>query len=228
MLRVDQVASALRRVGLGRARRRARGLVVLVMGVLALSLAGCGKQVPAYWPDIAVRGDVIYVAEASGQVFALRAEDGDVVWSYPTVAKKRGGLLSACSSAAPTDGPFYAAPAFSEEFVFLGSAGEQQRSLWGKGENNAGLRALNTLGVLQWEYKVPADRTVASPALTEATAYLPSSDHSVYAIDLQSREARWVFETGNWVWATPLVIDDMVYIASMDHVLYAVDDASGA
>jgi outer membrane protein assembly factor BamB len=91
----------------------------------------------------------------------------------------------------------------------------------------SGLRVLNRLGTFQWGFKGATDRAVASPALAGNVVYLPSSDHNVYAVDLDTREARWVFETENWVWATPLVVEDVVYIASMDHTLYAVDDESG-
>jgi len=209
-------------------RGRDKRIIVVVLAILVLSLAGCGRQGPAYWPDLAVDADagIVYVAEANGQVFALTADSGKVVWSYPSIEERSGGLLGGCSARA-TDGPFYAAPVFSDEHVFLGSAGEQQRSLLSKGENRAGLRVLNRLGTPQWEFKGASDRTVASPALAGSTVYLPSSDRNVYAIDVNTRQARWVFSTQSWVWAAPLVVEDKVYIASMDHVLYAVSDESG-
>ena len=109
----------------------------------------------------------------------------------------------------------------------MSSAGEQQRRLFSAGENQAGLRALNKFGTLQWDAKVSTDRSIASPAIDDTTAYLPSSDHSVYAIDLNTHQARWSFATQNWVWATPLVVEDRIYVASMDHSLYAVDKANG-
>jgi outer membrane protein assembly factor BamB len=112
--------------------------------------------------------------------------------------------------------------------LYLSSAGEKQQSIFGGGDNRAGLRALNTLGTLQWDWRGTVERSVASPALGDATAYLPSSDHSVYAIDLATQQPKWTFTTRNWVWATPLLAQDRVYVASMDHSLYAVDDADGA
>jgi len=87
---------------------------------------------------------------------------------------------------------------------------------------------LNKFGTLQWESRESKDRSIASPAVDDTTVYLPSSDHSVYAIDLETHQVRWTFTTQNWVWATPLVAEDRVYVASMDHSLYAVDKANGA
>jgi outer membrane protein assembly factor BamB len=201
--------------------------------LLALFLAGCGRQVPPYWPDLSVEGiavedGMVYVAQMNGQVFALRSDTGAVQWTYPVIERRSGGLLGGCSGPAATDGPFHSAPVIGQEYLYLGSAGEQQRSLFGSGANNAGLRALNKMGILQWEFKGATDRTVASPAVNGATVFLPSSDHNVYAVDTETRQARWTFETENWVWATPLVAEGRVYIASMDHTLYAVDEASGS
>jgi outer membrane protein assembly factor BamB len=200
--------------------------------LFVLLLAGCGPQVAPYWPALSVEGTgsdaTVYVAQATGQIFALSGETGQVQWSYPATPERRGGLLSGCSPAQAADGPFFSPPTFTEDALYLGSAGEQQRSLFGGGENRSGLRVLNKLGTLQWESRDSTDRSIASPSLDEAAVYLSSSDHSVYAIDLETRQVRWTFTTQNWVWATPLVVQDRVYIASMDHSLYAVDRANGA
>jgi outer membrane protein assembly factor BamB len=162
-------------------------------------------------------------------VFALQANTGSTLWAYPAVQQRSGGgLLGGCSGPTATDGPFHSAPAFDPENLYLGSAGEQQRSLFGQSTNNSGLRTLNKTGMLQWEFKGTTDRTVSSPAISGTTVYLASSDHNVYAIDTETRQARWTLETKNWVWSTPLVVEDKVYIASMDHALYAVDDADGS
>ncbi len=203
-----------------------RGLLLLV-GLSLLLLGGCGRRVPPYWPDLAVNEGVVYVAEANGQLFALQADSGDLLWQYPIVEQKKGGLLGGCSARALSDGPFFAAPAVEGNYVYLSSAGALQRSLFGKGENMAGLRALDRNGTLQWSFKDVGDRSVASPTVANGVVYLPSSDHKVYAVDVETHQVRWTFETGNWVWASPLVVSDTVYIASMDHVLYAVDAANG-
>jgi outer membrane protein assembly factor BamB len=205
--------------------RSARWLIVVLIAVVAL--VGCGRNVPPYWPEVGTGPDRLYVAETNGQVFALEPETGDVLWTYPQIQASGGGFLSGCTGRAPSDGPFYAAPAVGSELVFLSSAGEATTSLFRRSENTAGLRALNTLGTLQWSFKGTETRAVASPILSDGTVYLASSDHSVYAIDIDTREPRWAFETGSWVWANPVVSADMVYVASMDHLLYAIDAASG-
>ena len=212
-------------------RRRRRWRIALVSVMLTLLLAGCGQQVAPYWPALVVEGTgsdaTIYVAQATGQVFGINGGTGQVQWSYPTTPERKGGLLSGCSPAPASDGPFFSPPSFTEDALYLSSAGEQQRSLFGGGENKSGLRVLNKFGTLQWESRDSTDRSIASPAVDDTTVYLPSSDHNVYAIDLGTRQVRWTFTTENWVWATPLVVEDRIYVASMDHSLYAVDKENG-
>jgi outer membrane protein assembly factor BamB len=197
----------------------------LAFALTAILLTGCGQVLP-YWPDLSVDGDTVYVT--NGRLFVLKADTGEWMWSYPAVEQRSGGLLGGCSGPSVTDGPFIAAPIVHDDLILLGSGGARQQALFGKGENMAGLRALNQFGTLQWRFEGTTERAVAAPALAGTTVYLPSSDHNVYAIDLETQEARWVFETGNWVWATPLVVEGTVYIASMDHVLYAVDEGTGS
>lgn len=216
----------------GSARRR-RGLPkwigLLTLLLIASVTVSCGQRVVPYWPGLAVADGVVYVVhgpDPSGQLFALDAETGNTLWSYPLVEQGSGGLLG-CSGPKAADGPFHSAPAIGEQLIYLGSAGEQTRSLFSKGENMSGLRALNKSGVLQWEYRGTQDRAVAPPALGGGAVYLSSSDHSVHAIDRETHQAEWVFETGNWVWASPVVPGDLVFVASMDHSLYAVDTATG-
>jgi outer membrane protein assembly factor BamB len=231
-LKTDRMLQTTTRASTPNSRKRSRKWVpVLVVVILALVAVSCGKRIPPYWPDLVVIDDTVYVAvgigAVDGRVFALDAETGSIAWSYPVIEQRSGGLLSGCSASGPTDGPFFSAPAVSDEFIYLGSAGEQERSLFSKGENKSGLRVLNKLGTLQWSFKGSKDRSVTSPVLSQDTVYLASSDYSVYAVDIESRDARWVFETDNWVWASPLVVEDKVFVASMDHRLYAVDAQSG-
>jgi len=230
-LNTDLAQPSRRRLTVRRtAWQRHRKYVALALVILAaVLLAACGPQIPPYWPDLSLDPDteIVYVAEANGQLFALLAQNGSVQWSYPAVEQRSGGLLGGCSAQAPSDGPFHAAPVYNDQYVFLSSAGEQQRTLFSQGENRSGLRVLNKMGTLQWSYAGTTDRSVASPALAGDTVYLASSDHNVYAIDVQTHDQRWVFTTDNWVWAAPLVNEGTVYIASMDHRLYAVDAESG-
>ncbi|MBN1936750.1 MAG: PQQ-binding-like beta-propeller repeat protein [Anaerolineae bacterium] len=206
-------------------KRNKRWRPIILALILSTLLIGCGSTVSGTWPDLVVDGETVYLV--SGQVFALQADTGTVLWNYPGAAQRSGGLLGGCSAPQATDGPFTSAPAFDDAFVYIASAGERQKSIWGAGENKAGLRALNQFGTLQWKFDGTTAPALAEPTLIGNTIYMASSDHKVYAISVETQGVRWTFETENWVWATPLIVDETVYIASMDHKLYAINDETG-
>lgn len=206
-------------------RRNKRWRPIILALILSTLLIGCGRTIAGTWPDLVVSGETVYMV--STQVFALQAETGAVLWKYPGTPQRSGGLLGGCSAAQLSDGPFTSAPTVSDTLIYVASAGEKQKSIWGKGENMAGLRTLNEFGTLQWKFDETTSSALARPTLSGNTMYMASSDHKVYAISTETQTARWTFETENWVWAAPLVINGRVYIASMDHKLYAVNDETG-
>ncbi len=57
--------------------------------------------------------------------------------------------------------------------------------------------------------------------------YVPIMEQNVIAIDADTRERIWEFETERGVWAAPQVVDGVVYVGGLDHNLYALDGASG-
>ncbi len=57
--------------------------------------------------------------------------------------------------------------------------------------------------------------------------YIGSDDNNLYAVDAESGEQHWQFETGDDIVASPAVTDGVVYVGSLDDHLYAVDAVSG-
>jgi eukaryotic-like serine/threonine-protein kinase len=49
----------------------------------------------------------------------------------------------------------------------------------------------------------------------------------VYAIGAESGEVRWVYSTGDWVYASPAVANRTVFVGSYDGTFYALDARTG-
>lgn len=73
------------------------------------------------------------------------------------------------------------------------------------------------------EGKVNAEGKIASPpVVTNDTVYFGTESGWVYAVDSDTGDLLWEWQTGNYVRASPVVIDGAVYIASGDGNVYAV------
>lgn len=77
-----------------------------------------------------------------------------------------------------------------------------------------------------------------APHVTETHVYVGSFGNSVYSLDLASRRQRpsggalnpsleWSFDTGEWIWAEPLLVDSVLYVANLSGQVYALDADTG-
>jgi len=76
-----------------------------------------------------------------------------------------------------------------------------------------------------WGFKL-GKRANSSPVVTDDTLYI-GSDNKLFAVNLQSHQKRWEFETEGTVSSSPALVDTTIYVGSEDGRLYAVDAATG-
>jgi outer membrane protein assembly factor BamB len=62
----------------------------------------------------------------------------------------------------------------------------------------------------------------SSPAVAGGTVYVGSFDDHLYAIDAETGQEQWRFETDEWVRSSPAVAGGTVYVGSFDGHLYAL------
>jgi outer membrane protein assembly factor BamB len=187
--------------------------LILAVALLALSLSGCTGGVRATsWTGLNREGDQLYVADLT-QVHLLDAASGDIVWSFPTDPRESNR------------GYFYVTPTVNETAVVVASQ-VPARGLFSQPQNI--VWALDREdGRDLWRFDGAEGEYVEGGALGEDTFVIGNSDGSVYALDLETGDLRWSFETGHRVWATPLIVGDTVYVGSMDRHLYALNISDG-
>lgn len=184
-----------------------------VLAVLLLSVSGCvgGSARALSWTGMSIVGEVMYAADLE-QVRALNAADGDVLWDFPTDPKSaRAGL-------------FYITPAVGVEAVIVASE-MPASSFFGQPRNV--VWALDLEGRDRWSFDGGAGQYVEGGAIGGNTFVIGNGDGSVYALDVDTGDLRWEFETGHRVWSTPLIVSDIVYVGSMDRHLYALRLSDG-
>lgn len=79
---------------------------------------------------------------------------------------------------------------------------------------------------LLWGLRLSRGATYSSPLVTDDSVYI-GSDKYLVAVDIESREIRWRFATGDTVRSSPVMSGSAVIVGSEDGYLYAIDADSG-
>lgn len=168
----------------------------------------------AIWGSPSIGNNTIYIGSDDRRLYAIEAHSGRLKWKYET-----GGLVR--SQPAIADQRIY----FSSDDGYL-YALESEHGLeqWRVDIGNISERAVLSLSVTSSDFY---DYRQSSPAIADGWIYIGSADGNVYALDADTGEIRWKFQTGEKVRATPTVENGIVYIGSWDGFLYALDAKSG-
>lgn len=200
-----------------------RPRLVLVALILILVTTGCiGHRSGVSWADLTLVGDqqnilvsyndyMVLIDPATGQPVALRNSDGEVrtdengeprSWEFQSEGSE-----------------FFTTPLFID--------GEDEDML--VADYNNRLLTVNfpnaRLGT-----GVPTEisgHVIADIVRDENRLFVPLMEQNLLALDYDTREQLWEFETERGVWASPLVVDGMVYLPSLEHNLYALDVETG-
>ncbi len=189
----------------------------------------------------AVVNGVVYVGgDQDDNVYALDANTGATLWSYPT-----GGWVR--SSPAVANGVVYVGTynAFGNSYLYALNASTGAK-LWSfttgyvdsspavangvvyVGSIDHNLYALNaTTGAQLWSFTA-GNQIDSSPAVANGVVYIDSIDRNLYALNASTGAKLWSFTTGGYVRSSPAVANGVVYIGSYDHNVYALNASTGA
>jgi len=165
------------------------------------------QTIPDAW-DIftsspAVANGKVYFGSGDGNVYAVDAQTGAVVWKFPT------------------KDVVHSSPAIVNNIVYIGSWDSYLYAIDAD------------TGQEKWSFKSGEDNTVhnqvgfqSSPAVVDGTVYIGCRDAHVYAIDAATGRKRWDYPTNkSWVIGTPAVRDGMVYVGTSDSSRFMALDA---
>ena len=69
--------------------------------------------------------------------------------------------------------------------------------------------------------------TISSPAVADGTAYVYGADGRLHALDVDTGEKLWEYNSGHSAHASPVVVGDTVYVGTNDGQIHAVDRETG-
>jgi serine/threonine-protein kinase len=163
---------------------------------------------PARPSSPTVVNGIVYIGATDSNVYAIDAQSGQKKWAFQTGSSivsspaVVGGIVYVNSN----DGNVYALDAQSGQENWAFPTG---RSMASSSQGR------------------PPPPISSSPAVVGGVVYVGSIDHNVYALDAQSGQKKWAFQTGFLVVSSPAVADGVVYVGSFDHNVYGLDAQSG-
>ena len=151
----------------------------------------------------AVANGKVYFGSGDGNVYAVDAQTGVLLWKFPT------------------KDVVHSSPAVVNNTVYIGSWDSYLYALDGD------------TGQEKWSFKSGEDSTAhnqvgfqSSPAVVDGTVYIGCRDAHVYAIDATTGRKKWDYPTAkSWVIGTPAVRDGMVYVGTSDSSRFMALDA---
>ena len=198
-----------------------------------------------------VAAGVLYVGSADGHLYAIDTDSGQQRWRFKTGGKIRSTPIVAQNRVhfGSWDGHVYALDAGTGSQLWrfdTGSIIQGSPAMAGGnviiGSRSARIFALDAAtGSVAWTYVFTDGSLVeSSPVLDGSTLYIGTSDAlKLVALDVNSGDLKWHFETGGWSWGAPVVAKGTVYIGGISaspyyfegvdliRGLYAVDAATG-
>lgn len=177
--------------------------IIVTICILALLLTSCSGSgtTATSWGGALVADSAVYFADGT-QVYAIRSDNGAVIWSYPE-------KISATRL-------FLAAPVLVGEQLLVGDYTNILISLDSR-----------TGSTVNWTFDKAEGKYIDSPLVVGDLIVAPNADGNLYAMDLDGK-SKWTFTAEGPLWAQPASDGELIFVPSMDHFLYAVDLTSGA
>jgi outer membrane protein assembly factor BamB len=147
-------------------------------------------------------GDVLYVGDWKGTMWALSVWTGKTLWTFhaPGAIKGAAALSGNRLYFGAYDGRVYCLNARTGALIWRGSA---QGRLLGN------------------------STFYATPALAYGRVYIGSTDGKMYSFGATTGRRIWSHGTGGYVYASPAVWNGLVFVGSYSGWLYAFDAATG-
>jgi outer membrane protein assembly factor BamB len=184
----------------------------------------------------------VYVGDYSGWLYALDAASGALLWEIDlggsigaSPALHAGHVFMAVEYSDP-DGKVFVVDAREGcvvyETDYLGdhphssATVDPERGYLYVGANNGRFSAWDYVNQLPvWDFWMGTEnpQIKSTAALDGDTVYITSWDYYLHALDADSGEERFAFQTGYYSMSSPSVYEDVAYFGSHDGWVYAVD-----
>ncbi len=163
---------------------------------------------------------VLYFGSDDNNVYAVDAITGLQKWKYTTAGPVPAtpAVSSGVVYFPSYDSKFYAVDAITGKLRWKTPTG---------GEKRFEAKGLDGTQPQNQTFADPYDIFLSSPVVANGAVYFGSGDGNLYALDAETGDVRWKFQTGDVVHASPAYGAGTLYFGSWDSYFYAVDASTG-
>jgi len=168
---------------------------------------------PAY-AEINGRGQVIFPG-GNGVIYGLDAATGETIWQFDCNPRDSEWILGGRG----TRNNIMSTPVVYDNKVFIGVGqdpehGEAPGHFWVIDATGTG--DVTDTNVVWHRYGADFYRTMSTAAIDDGIVYISSLSGFLHALDVETGEELWTFDTFAAVWGSPFVADGRVYIGDED------------
>jgi outer membrane protein assembly factor BamB len=184
-----------------------------------------------------VANGMLYMSDARGDIFTLDVNTGNRIWTFSTAPTQFYNSNTVVSNntayVCGSDSTLYALNALT------GTVNWTYKDAWGSPTvsngtvycMSQGIVAVNaTTGVQRWKSNPSTDTSYSypsNPAVVNGILYVGCTDFYLYALDANTGNLLWRFQTGNVVETSPTVVNGVVYLTASAGTVYALDALTG-
>lgn len=198
-----------------------------------------------------VENEVLYVGGGDGMLYATKVSDGSVVWSFKTGGRIRAtpvihgdeifinsfdGIFYVVEKATgklkwkyETEGAHLKSEDFGWDRNALDAtpAVEGNRVVFGSRDGNVYCVDL-IKKALAWKFTYGPTWSISSPLVHNGKVFVGWSDNKIFsALDIETGKEDWKYETGDYVYSSPILAGHHVIVGGGDSKLYAFDETAG-
>ncbi|MGE3666298.1 MAG: PQQ-binding-like beta-propeller repeat protein, partial [Steroidobacteraceae bacterium] len=174
---------------------------------------------PVYGSPVLADG-VVYVASASGALFALDRDTGQERWKFTS-------RMPIASTPAIDRGTLYFVSSTGALAALDTATGKPKWIFATEYERRFEARGLHGYGPAGQTMPDSWDVFTSSPVVAEGKVFFGSGDGNVYAVDASSGVLQWKFPMRDVVHASPAYADGTIYVGSWGGDFRAIDAATG-
>ena len=171
-----------------------------------------------------VQNGIVYIGSEDGNLYAIEEKTGKVHWKFKTggAVHSSPAILNNTVYIGSFDGHYYAIDVKTGLLKWKFKTGGEK---WSGEIGFLGLKPVDKYMDDLWDFFLSSP--VVNPDKKNPSIFFGSSDGNVYALNANTGQLKWKFETKGSIHCSPVLYKNTLYIGSWDANLYAIDLETG-